>query len=109
MSEDDVVQVQTTLDDRDAADAMARSLVDERLSACVQVLGPITSRYRWHGRVDVATEWLLLVKTTAARYPGAERRIRELHPYDEPEIVALPVTAGSAGYLRWVAESVAER
>jgi periplasmic divalent cation tolerance protein len=85
---------------------IAAHLVDRRLAACVQVLGPVRSTFRWQGRVDEAEEWLLLVKTTAARYGAVAAAIAELHPYDEPELIALPAVDGSPGYLGWVVASV---
>ena len=72
----------------------------------MQTIGPIASRYRWQGKVEAATEWQCLAKTTAALYPEVEAAIRELHSYDEPEIVALPILTGSPGYLAWITESV---
>lgn len=90
----------------DAAERLARALVDERLAACVNRLGPVHSTYRWRGAVEQGAEALLAIKTTAARYPALERRLRELHPYECPEIVATPVVAGLAGYLGWVGENV---
>jgi periplasmic divalent cation tolerance protein len=72
----------------------------------VQVLGPVASRYRWRGEVERGREWLCLAKTEASRYPELEAAIRELHSYEEPEIVATPIVAGSAGYLAWIGESV---
>jgi len=77
-------------------------LVAARHAACVQVVGPITSRYWWEGAVEVSEEWLCLAKTTADRYPALEAAIRQLHSYDEPEIVAVAVVAGSPSYLEWV-------
>ena len=74
----------------------------------MQVLGPISSRYRWRGEVETAQEWLCLAKTEASRYPEVEAAIRELHSYEEPEIVATPIVAGSAGYLAWLSQSVAD-
>ena len=68
----------------------------------MQVLGPISSRYRWRGEVETAQEWLCLAKTAAHRYPELEAAVRELHSYEEPEIVATPIVAGSAGYLEWL-------
>lgn len=68
----------------------------------MQTLGPIRSRYRWQGAIEEAEEWQCLAKTEAARYEEVEAAIRELHSYEEPEIVALPIVAGSAGYLDWV-------
>jgi periplasmic divalent cation tolerance protein len=72
----------------------------------VQTLGPIRSRYRWRGAIEEAEEWQCLAKTEAARYDEVEAAIRELHSYEEPEIVALPIVAGSAGYLGWVSAEV---
>lgn len=88
------------------ADAIADALVDRQLAACVQIVGPITSVYRWEGAVERSEERLLLIKTTAAAYPRVEAAIRELHSYDCPEIVALPIDAGSADYLAWLREQV---
>ena len=104
-----VLQVQTTVDDRGAAASIARALVDERLAACVQVLGPIESTYRWEGVVEVATEWLLLVKTTEDAWPAVLARVAALHPYREPEVIALPVARGSDGYLGWLRSEVTPR
>jgi periplasmic divalent cation tolerance protein len=72
----------------------------------VQVAGPISSHYRWQGELERAREWLCLAKTAAWRYPELEAAIRELHSYEEPEIVATPIVAGSAGYLAWLDESL---
>lgn len=72
----------------------------------MQVIGPIASTYRWQGEVERAREWLCLAKTAADRYPEVEAAIRELHSYEEPEIVATPIVAGSAGYLAWLGEGV---
>lgn len=102
-----MLQVQTTVPTESDAERIGARLVDERLAACVQVVGPIRSTYRWQGGVEEAEEWLLLVKTTVARYEAVAAAIGAAHPYDEPELIALPVVAGSAGYLAWVAESVA--
>lgn len=97
-----VVQVQTTLPDEPSARQLASALVEAQLAACVQVLGPVYSTYRWHGKVEQATEWLCLVKTTSATLPNLLSRLRELHPYDLPEILVLPVSGGEPGYLEWV-------
>jgi periplasmic divalent cation tolerance protein len=74
----------------------------------VQTIGPIASRYRWQGKVEEATEWQCLVKTTAALYPQVETAIGDLHSYEEPEIIALPIIAGASSYLRWLSETTAE-
>jgi len=100
------VQLLTTVGKREDAERIARRLVEERLAACVQIVGPITSVYRWRGRVEVSEEWLCLAKTERGLYEEAERAIRELHPYELPEIIALPVAAGSKEYLEWVSREV---
>ena len=99
-------QVTTTLPDQAAAERLGRVLVEERLAACAQVVGPVWSTYHWQGAVERATEWYCHLKTTAARLPQLQSRIRELHPYDVPEIIALPVLDGDADYLRWIDETV---
>jgi periplasmic divalent cation tolerance protein len=98
----DHLQVTTTTATRAEADAIAQALVEARHAACVQVVGPVTSRYWWDGKVEVAEEWLCLAKTTTAAFPGLEAAVRRLHSYDEPEIVAVAVVAGSPSYLAWV-------
>ena len=102
----DHVQVLTTVGSEEDAERISVALVERRLAACVQTVGPIASRYRWRGEVETAREWQCLAKTEAGRYPEVEAAIRELHPYDEPEILATPIVAGSAGYLAWVSESL---
>lgn len=100
------LQVLTTAGSEEEAERISAALVERRLAACVQVVGPISSHYRWQGKVEHEREWLCLAKTEASRYPELETAIRELHSYDEPEIVATPIVAGSAGYLDWVEESL---
>jgi periplasmic divalent cation tolerance protein len=102
----DYFQVSTTAGSEAEAEKIGAALVERRLAACVQVIGPIASCYRWQGDVETAREWLCLAKTAAGRYPQLEAAIRELHSYDEPEIVATPIVAGSAGYFDWLAQNV---
>jgi periplasmic divalent cation tolerance protein len=102
-------QVTTTLPDRATADRVAATLVEERWAACAQVVGPVESTYRRQGTVERATEWYCHLKTTLARAPGLRARLRELHPYDTPEIVAVPLVDGDPDYLAWVAASVGDR
>jgi periplasmic divalent cation tolerance protein len=99
-------QVTTTLPDRDSANRIGRRLVEERLAACAQVVGPVASVYWWQGEVETAGEWYCHLKTTASRVDALMDRLRQLHPYETPEIVALPVTEGDPAYLRWIAASV---
>jgi len=98
------IQVMTTTANRHDADRIAGELVERRLAACVQLLGPVTSTYRWKGAIETSDEWLLLIKSREELYPAIDAAIRELHPYDVPEILAVPVTAGHADYLRWLGE-----
>ena len=100
------VQTVTTTGSRADARRIARALVDRRLAACVQILGPVESTYRWQGKVVTAGEWLCLIKTTRARYRQLAAAIADLHPYDTPEIVSLPIAAGSRRYLAWLAAAV---
>jgi periplasmic divalent cation tolerance protein len=102
-----ICQVMTTVDRRDAAEALARGAVQARAAACGQVGGPISSVYWWQRRVETAEEWVVVFKTTTERYPDLERYIREHHPYDVPEILCTPVTAGNPAYLAWVAAETA--
>jgi periplasmic divalent cation tolerance protein len=99
------VIVLTTLGaDADAA-SLARTLVEERLAACVNVLAPMTSTYRWKDTIEQDREQQLVIKTTPARVPALEARLHDLHPYEVPEFLVLPVSAGSDAYLRWVSEN----
>ena len=98
------VQVSTTVEKREEAGKLAELAVMKRLAACVQVIGPIKSTYWWQGKVENAEEWLCLMKTRADLYEALEKAIKSAHPYDEPEIIALPVVKGSEGYLRWLDE-----
>jgi periplasmic divalent cation tolerance protein len=92
----------TQMPDAASADLLAAALVTERLAACVSVLPAVRSVYRWQGALEQASEVPLLIKTTAARYGALEAAIRARHPYELPEIVAVPVTHGLAAYLAWV-------
>ena len=101
------VIVLTTLGAATDAGPLARALVEERLAACVSVLPPMTSSYRWKGRLEEDREQQVVIKTTAGRLQALEERLRQLHPYDVPEFLVLPVAGGSAAYLGWLRESVA--
>lgn len=103
----DTLIVLTNLPDADSARALAEHLVDARLAACVNVLAACTSVYRWQGARARAAEVPLLIKTTTARYAALEAAIRARHPYELPEIVAVPVVHGLPDYLRWVAAETA--
>ena len=107
IDDDDTLLVFTNLPDMEAAVTLARELVVRRLAACVNVLNGCTSIYRWKGAVEQADEVPVLLKTRAARYAEVEAAIRELHPYELPEVVAVPVGRGLPEYLEWVAEETA--
>ncbi len=96
----------STISGREAADALARALVEERVAACVNIVPNVTSVYRWQGQIETSEEFLLLVKTRADRVEKLRERLLDLHPYDVPEFVVFDVAEGSAGYLRWVASEV---
>jgi len=98
------LQVQTTTDSRAEAMDLARAAVDARLAACAQVGGPVASTYWWDGGVERAEEWTLVLKLPADRYQALAEFLTERHSYDEPEIVATPIVAGSAAYLGWIDE-----
>jgi periplasmic divalent cation tolerance protein len=102
-------QVTTTLPDRATADRIAATMVDEGWAACGQVVGPIDSTYRWEGKVERATEWYCHLKTTLGCAAALRARLRELHPYDTPEIIAVRIADGDPDYLRWVEASVTSR
>jgi periplasmic divalent cation tolerance protein len=98
--------VLTTAGSQEEAERISGALVERRLAACVQVVGPVSSRYRWRGAIEQEEEWQCLAKTEAVRYPEVEAAIRELHSYEEPEIVAVPIIEGSSGYLEWISDSM---
>lgn len=96
-----------TCPDRDTAADLASRLVAEHLAACCNLIEGLTSVFRWEGKVEEDPEVLLVAKTTVERYPALERSLRDNHPYELPEIIAVPVVAGLPGYLAWVAEETA--
>lgn len=102
MSESQALLVLTNLPDADTAQRMADTLVQSRAAACVNILAPCTSIYRWQDRVETAHEVPLLIKTTRSAYARLEEAIRAQHPYELPEIIAVPVEAGLPGYLQWI-------
>jgi periplasmic divalent cation tolerance protein len=101
--------VLTTCGNDEDADRLAHLLVERGLAACVNALGRVSSTYRWHGEVQRDQETLLIIKTTAARFEALEKTIRAESKYELPEVIALPIVAGSAAYLDWVRESVGAR
>lgn len=101
---DEVLIVLTNCPDPDSARRIAVHLVEQRLAACVNQLAPVQSTYRWNGALESAVEVPLQIKCTRESYPLVEQAVRQLHPYKVPEVIALPLAAGYAPYLRWVAD-----
>jgi len=95
--------VLTNLPDAASAEILANALIDSRAAACVNVLAECHSVYRWQGQVETAAEIPLLIKTTVANYPLVEQIVRAQHPYDVPELIAIPITHGLPAYLDWLA------
>jgi periplasmic divalent cation tolerance protein len=96
----------TTCPDEAVASRIARELVESGLAACVSRVGPVHSTYRWQGTIQDEPEVLLVIKSLTTRYPELQMRLKSLHPYEVPEIIALPVTSGSADYLSWLEGAV---
>ncbi len=94
----------TNCPDEATANAIALALVEEKLAACVNLLPRVQSIYRWQCKIDSASEIPLLIKSTASAYPALEKRLRDLHPYEMPEIIAWPISQGLPAYLNWLAE-----
>jgi len=97
----DLILILTTMPDDDRADRLARTLVDERIAACVNVHGPMMSTYRWNGAVEREAERQIVIKTARERRAAVEARLRELHPYELPEFVVIDAAASDA-YAAWV-------
>ncbi|MEO0162787.1 MAG: divalent-cation tolerance protein CutA [candidate division WOR-3 bacterium] len=98
------IQVFTTVEKKEDAEKIAKIVVEKRLAGCVQILGPIKSTYWWKGKIENAEEWLCIIKSKKELYPELEKTIREIHPYETPEIIAMPIIAGYEGYLKWLSE-----
>lgn len=101
------IQVMVTTETEEQARVIAKSLVGEKLAACVQILDAVESTYRWKGKVESARECLCLIKTRESLFGKVEAAIKALHSYETPEIIAVPVIDGSKEYLRWLGESLA--
>jgi periplasmic divalent cation tolerance protein len=101
------VMVWTTIEGSADGQKLASALVTERLAACVNLMGEMESIYRWHGQVETARERQVIIKTTADRIPALKARLRELHTYELPEFIVVPIAEGSEPYLQWIRQSVA--
>ena len=106
MAADQFLCVSTTLDSRNAAQVIATKCVELGLAACVQVIGPVESVYRWHDSIEKSEEWLCLAKTDRAHFAELKDTLLNIHPYDEPEIIATEIVGGSAGYLSWLGDQL---
>ena len=106
---DPAIIVLTQVPDHSSATALARALLDQRLAACVSIGAPVESIYHWRARIEMAQEVPVAIKTRSALYTNVEDAIRKIHPYDTPEIIALPVTAGDARYFDWLAAETSAR
>lgn len=104
--ETEFVQIVTATDSELSAASIARALVERRLVGCAQVVGPATSTYIWEGKVEVAKEWLCLIKTRRGLVEAVNEAVEEIHPYDVPELIAMPVIGGSRAYLNWIGATV---
>ena len=100
------IQVYTTTENKDDAGMIAKTVVKKRLAACAQVVGPITSTYWWEGVIEEAEEWFCIMKSRKDLYDKLEKAILEVHSYDVPEIVAVPIVSGNQSYLRWLDKEV---
>jgi periplasmic divalent cation tolerance protein len=96
------IQVITTTGKKEDAEKIAMALVERKFAACVQIAGPITSTYRWKGNIEKAEEWQCVIKSRKDLYRDIEKAIKLVHPYDVPEIIAVPIVAGSGDYLEWI-------
>ena len=100
--EEDFIQVLVTIDDKDKAEEIAGSLVSKRLAACVQITSPIESIFTWKGEVERSEEWMLLFKSKDSLFEELEKEIKNLHPYETPEIIAHEIIIGNDDYLDWM-------
>ena len=101
---DAAILVLTNVPDRTVATALAKALLDDRIAACVNIGGPVESIYHWRGRIETGEEIPVVIKTRSVLYSEVEAAVRKIHPYDTPEIIAIPVVDGDARYLAWIAD-----
>lgn len=102
----DFVQITTTTGNRQDAEQIAAELISRKLAGCVQVSGPISSTFRWQGKVETAEEWVCVIKTSRAQVAAVQAAFAEIHPYELPEVIATPIVAGSTAYLKWLEEQL---
>jgi len=99
---EEYIQAITTIDTKEDAERIASALLDRRIAACVQLVGPIRSFYRWKGRKETAEEWICFIKSRMDLYEQLEKAIKEMHTYETPEVIAIPIVIGSRKYLEWL-------
>ena len=104
----DAILILVTASSETEAETIAKTLVEERLAACVNLVSPIRSIYRWEGKIADDREWLLVIKTQATRFAAVAARVTALHSYQVPEVIAVPIQAGAEAYLRWLREETSE-
>lgn len=103
------VQVITMVSEKRDAERLTKEILDKRLGACVQIMGPFKSVYRWKGRVEKAMEWACVIKTRRTLYKKVETAIKRIHPYEVPEIIAIPIVEGSRDYLKWLSDETVKK
>lgn len=103
------VQVITTVSEKKDAERLAKYILDERLGSCVQIIGPLKSVYRWKGKIEKTLEWACLIKTRKTLYKKVETAIKKIHPYEVPEIIAIPIAEGSKDYFKWLSDETLRR
>jgi periplasmic divalent cation tolerance protein len=106
---DEYLQVVTTTATREDAQKIADALVEKRVAGCVQIVGPIVSTFWWQGKIERTEEWLCMIKSARRFYSRLEQSIKELHSYETPEIIAVPIVAGSQQYLQWLSDELHPR
>jgi periplasmic divalent cation tolerance protein len=102
------LQITTTTGARHDAERIAAELVSRRLAACVQISGPVASTYRWRGAVETVEEWLCTMKTSRKQFVAIHEVVKQLHPYEVPELIAMPIVEGSEAYLKWLGQQLGE-
>ena len=101
-NKDQYIQIQTTVAKKSDAEKIAKMLLENKLSACIQIVGPMTSIYHWKGKIEKSQEWLCLIKSKKSHFKKIEQAIKKIHPYETPEIIATPIVDGSREYLKWM-------
>jgi len=105
----DYIQVITTAGKKEDAEKIAKTLIEKRLAGCVQIIGPISSVYWWKNKIETEQEWLCFIKSKAKIFETLEKTIKNVHPYETPEIIALPISKGSNEYLKWLDEEISTK